>query len=173
LGKFEFTKEANRIRHFLIVDEAKNFIHRGTNFERIFSEARKYKLSLLLANQHVTQLTDEVRDAAFSNAGVLLTFNVDDDDAKLFEKRMRDVAVEDITDQEVGECIVRIHNETEFIRTELPVLPEYDPTAEIDKQMHALNAKASANWDTDEMMDTALQSARMTEYFVEVCEGVR
>jgi hypothetical protein len=169
----KFKKEAERVRHFLIVDEAKNFIHRGTNFERIFSEARKFKLSLVLANQHVTQLTEEVRDAAFSNAGVLLTFNVDDDDAKLFEKRMRDVTVEDITGQEVGECIVRIHNDTEFIKTELPKLPAFDPTAEIDKQMHALNATVSANEDTDEITVTALPSARLPEYFVDVCEGVR
>lgn len=170
-GKFK--KESERIRHFLIVDEAKNFVHRGTNFERIFSEARKYKLSLVLANQHVTQLTEEVRDAAFSNAGVLMSFNVDDDDAKLFDKRMRDVTADDITRQEIGECIVRIHNRTEFVKTELPIAPLDDFTDDIEQRMQELNEATEPVCEEPKDDSHRFFAPGLTSCFAEVCDGVR
>lgn len=45
-----------RVRHFLIVDEAVDFMHYGMSFPKLFSQARKHKLSLVLASQHVTQI---------------------------------------------------------------------------------------------------------------------
>ena len=45
-----------RNRHVLIVDEFQRFMHRAASFDQILAEARKYKLSLVVANQFVEQL---------------------------------------------------------------------------------------------------------------------
>ena len=138
-------------------------------FQKVQSEARKYKLSLILANQHITQLTDEVRDAAFSNAGILLTFNVDADDAVMFAKRMPDVSVEDITRQEVGECIVRVHHTVSYVKTQLPIVPEYDPTEDIETRMRDLNGDSVTESSEPLISKVAVPSV----YTVPVCDGVR
>ncbi len=95
-------EKEDRVRHFLIVDEAVDFMHEGMNFPKLFSQARKHKLSLVLASQHVTQMPDKVKESAFANSGVLISFNVDLDDAKLFAARMENVSIQDITRQQRG-----------------------------------------------------------------------
>ena len=110
-----------RQRHFLIVDEAVDFMHEGMNFPKLFSQARKHKLSLVLASQHVTQMPDKVKESAFANSGVLISFNVDLDDAKLFASRMHEVSTEEITSQLRGECLARIGNVPYHVTTVLPL----------------------------------------------------
>jgi hypothetical protein len=169
----QFVKEPERMRHWLVVDEAKNFMHRGMDFEKIFSEARKFKLSLVLANQNVGQMNDDVKNEAFGNAGVLVAFNVDNSDAKLFAERMPNVTVDDITMQGVGECVAKIHNEAHFVKTELPPIPEYDPTSYIEAKMQKLNQQEP---DEDKHIDDAEDNRRATDlspYSVNVVEGVR
>ena len=62
----------NQRRDFtLYVDEFQNFS--TETFSDILSEARKYHLSLIVANQFVGQLTDEVRDAVFGNVGTIIS----------------------------------------------------------------------------------------------------
>jgi hypothetical protein len=69
---------------YLYVDEFQNF---ATNaFIKILSEARKYKLNLILANQYVGQVDEEIQKAIFGNVGSLLTFVIGSQDALLFEK---------------------------------------------------------------------------------------
>jgi len=50
---------------YLYIDEFQNFATRA--FATILSEARKYRLSLIVANQFTSQLQEEVRDAIFGN----------------------------------------------------------------------------------------------------------
>ena len=50
----------------LYVDEFQNFA--TDSFATILSEARKYRLSLILANQFMTQLTDQIREAIAGKA---------------------------------------------------------------------------------------------------------
>ncbi len=169
----QFTKESERVRHWLVIDEAKNFMHRGMDLEKIFSEARKFKLSLVLANQNVGQMNEEVKNEAFGNAGVLVTFNVDHSDAKLFADRMPNVTVHDITTQGVGECIAKIHNDTHFIKTELPTIPEYDPTAYIEAKMEKLNRQEPEEEDGLDDVGEVHSAAKQSPYLVDVIEGVR
>lgn len=68
----------------LFVDEFQNFA--TESFESILSEARKYRLNLLLANQFMTQLTDKIREAILGNAGTILCGRVGVTDAELMEK---------------------------------------------------------------------------------------
>jgi hypothetical protein len=58
----------------LYVDEFQNFS--TDSFATIMSEARKYHLNLIVANQFTTQLTDEIRDAVFGNMGTVVAFRV-------------------------------------------------------------------------------------------------
>ncbi|HUC19897.1 MAG TPA: hypothetical protein VMR98_00160, partial [Candidatus Polarisedimenticolaceae bacterium] len=56
----------------LYVDEFQNFS--TESFASILSEARKYRLNIIVANQFIGQLTDEIRDAVFGNVGTMLSF---------------------------------------------------------------------------------------------------
>lgn len=73
---------------FLYVDEFQNFA--TDSFATILSEARKYKLSLILAHQYigqlVTDISTKVRDAVFGNVGTLVSFRVGAEDAEFLEK---------------------------------------------------------------------------------------
>ena len=71
--------ESERKDFFLYVDEFQNFA--TTSFIKILSEARKYRLNLILANQYTAQLPEEIQKAIFGNAGTLMSFVVGADDA--------------------------------------------------------------------------------------------
>ncbi len=79
--------EEQRRDFFLYVDEFQNFA--TDSFANILSEARKYRLSLVLAHQYIGQLmTDQstkVRDAVFGNVGTIITFRVGGADAEFLE----------------------------------------------------------------------------------------
>jgi hypothetical protein len=74
----------------LYVDEFQNFS--TDSFATILSEARKYRLNLIVANQFTTQLTDEIRDAVFGNVGSIVSFRVGSDaDADSLSKKFAPV----------------------------------------------------------------------------------
>ncbi len=77
-------KPEERKDFFLYVDEFQNFA--TDSFAKILSEARKYRLSLALANQYVAQMEETVRDAVFGNVGTLISFRVGATDASYLEK---------------------------------------------------------------------------------------
>ena len=77
--------EKKRTDFYLYVDEFQNFATDA--FATILSEARKYKLNLVMANQYVAQMPEEVRDAVFGNVGTSLCFQVGFDDAEYFSNQ--------------------------------------------------------------------------------------
>jgi len=83
------TEEKARKDFYLYVDEFQNFA--TESFQVILSEARKYHLSLTLANQYMEQLIPEVSDAIFGNVNTIITFRVGGDDAKKLEKEFTPV----------------------------------------------------------------------------------
>ena len=68
----------------LYVDEFQNFA--TDSFESILSEARKYRLNLIVANQFMTQLTDKIREALLGNVGSIICGRVGVTDAELMVK---------------------------------------------------------------------------------------
>jgi len=68
----------------LFVDEFQNFA--TDSFESILSEARKYRLNLILANQFTTQLKDSIKDAIFGNVPNKIVGRVGIDDAEILQK---------------------------------------------------------------------------------------
>lgn len=76
--------EKDRTDFCLYVDEFQNYS--TDSFADILSEARKYGLNLIVANQFTTQLTDEIRDAVFGNVGTIVSFRVGTQDAEALTK---------------------------------------------------------------------------------------
>ncbi len=76
--------EAERIDFALYVDEFQNFS--TDSFATIMSEARKYHLNLIVANQFTTQLTDEIREAVFGNMGTIVSFRVGQSDVEVLSR---------------------------------------------------------------------------------------
>ncbi len=83
--------EEKRKDFYLYVDEFQNFA--TESFVNILSEARKYRLSLVLGNQYISQLEEmtptgrstRVRDAIFGNVGTMVVFRVGAEDAEFLE----------------------------------------------------------------------------------------
>jgi hypothetical protein len=69
---------------YLYVDEFQNFA--TDSFATILSEARKYGLNLTVANQYISQMSEEVRSAVFGNVGTILCFRISPDDAPFLQK---------------------------------------------------------------------------------------
>jgi len=68
---------------FLYVDEFQNFA--TPDFAQILSEARKYRLNLIVANQFIGQMEEEVKNAIFGNVGSVLAFRVGVTDANYLQ----------------------------------------------------------------------------------------
>jgi hypothetical protein len=79
--------EDQRVDFTLYVDEFQNFA--TDSFETILSEARKYRLNLILANQFMTQLTDKIREAIIGNVGTVVSGRIGTTDAELMVKRFQ------------------------------------------------------------------------------------
>ncbi|MEP7288871.1 MAG: type IV secretion system DNA-binding domain-containing protein [Chloroflexota bacterium] len=64
---------------FLYVDEFQNFA--TELFGTVLSEGRKYGVSTVIANQYLTQLDSDIRDAIFGNVGSMMCFRLGIQDA--------------------------------------------------------------------------------------------
>jgi hypothetical protein len=88
--------EDQRSDFSLYVDEFQNFA--TDSFETILSEARKYRLNLILANQFMTQLTEKIREAIIGNVGTIISGRIGTTDAELMEKKFAPTfTAEDLT----------------------------------------------------------------------------
>ncbi len=91
--------EDQRRDFYLYVDEFQNFV--TDSFATILSEARKYKLNLIIAHQFISQLAQEkegssgldtrMRDAVFGNAGTMMCFRIGVEDAETMAKEFAPV----------------------------------------------------------------------------------
>lgn len=74
---------------FLYVDEFQNFA--TDTFADILSEARKYRLNLIVANQFIGQIGEELKNAIFGNVGTIMTFRVGVTDASFLQHEFNPV----------------------------------------------------------------------------------
>src|SRR6185437_5925958 len=74
---------ADRKDFFLYVDEFQNFA--TPDFAQILSEARKYRLNLIVAHQFIGQMEEEVKNAVFGNVGTIASFRVGVQDANYLQ----------------------------------------------------------------------------------------
>lgn len=95
----------------LYVDEFQNFA--TESFESILSEARKYRLNLILGNQFMTQLTDKIREAIIGNVGTVISGRIGITDAEILVKKFAPTFdAEDLTKMPNYQSVtsVMIHN---------------------------------------------------------------
>jgi len=78
------TKESERQPFYLYIDEFQNFA--TESFIDILAEARKYKLSLTLAHQNLSQLPEKLRASILGNCGLQAYFRISRLDAELLAK---------------------------------------------------------------------------------------
>ncbi len=80
--------EAQREPFFLYIDEFQNFV--TDSIATILSEARKYKLALILAHQYISQLAKDndtkIKDAVFGNVGTMMVARIGPEDVETLEK---------------------------------------------------------------------------------------
>lgn len=107
------TPEAERKDFFLYIDEFQNFT--TDSIAVILSEARKYRLNLIIAHQFIKQLQENIRDAAFGNVGSMLSFRIGADDAEYLKNKFEPVfSPQDLMNISNFNAYVKllIHNQT-------------------------------------------------------------
>src|SRR5665213_3895111 len=105
--------EDQRVDFSLYVDEFQNFS--TDSFATIMSEARKYHLNLIVANQFTTQLTQEIRDAVFGNMGTIVSFRIGQNDLESISKYFQPIFD--------GDDLLRIPNFNSIVRTLIGGVP--------------------------------------------------
>lgn len=111
--------------YFLYIDEVQNFI--TTSLETVFSEARKYGLSLTVANQYLEQLKDATLNAIMGNVGAMATFQCGSFDATRLSPVVKpEFNADDLMMLSQFEAIVKMRHHKQnipafSIKTSLPI----------------------------------------------------
>lgn len=115
LGRSDIPITERRQFH-IHADEAHRFLTEA--LEDLLAETRKYKVSLTLAHQYLSQFGNKKVDA-LSSVGTTIIMSVDGKDARYLTKDLRNlVQPEDLMNLTLGEAIARI--DTEILRVKLP-----------------------------------------------------
>jgi len=77
--------EEERKDFYLYIDEFQNFT--TDSIATILSEARKYRLNLIMAHQYIPQLEDNIKNAVLGNVGSMAAFRIGAEDAEFMEKQ--------------------------------------------------------------------------------------
>ncbi|MDP3957027.1 MAG: TraM recognition domain-containing protein, partial [bacterium] len=101
------TPEEERKDFYLYMDEFQNVT--TNSIAQILSEARKYRLVLIIAHQFIAQLKEEISKAVFGNVGSLVSFRVGSEDAEFLEKQFLPVfTARDLINVDNRNCFVRL-----------------------------------------------------------------
>jgi hypothetical protein len=132
--------ESERQDFCLYVDEFQNFA--TESFASIRSEARKFRLNLIVANQFMTQLTDTIREAIIGNMGTVVCGRIGVTDAELMVKKFEPVfSVTDLQNTPNHEAIIETlinGTPTQAFTMKLP-----PPMGEPDKEVQEYVKKLS------------------------------
>ncbi|MDO8619584.1 MAG: DUF87 domain-containing protein [Candidatus Daviesbacteria bacterium] len=125
--------EDQRRDFYLYVDEFQNFA--TETFAEILSEARKYRLNLIVANQFIGQIGEDLKNAVFGNVGTLIAFRVGVTDANYLQHEFTPTFAES--------DLVNIEARHVYIKTQVagePVLPfSMDTTKDLTKWKALMN----------------------------------
>ncbi len=112
-------EEKDRVPHYLYVDEFQNYV--SQSFESIMSEARKYRLGLVIAHQYTDQLKQgglwgelDLSKTIFGNIGNMFVYKVGAPDAEFLAKEFEpEFSQTDLTSTEafMGACKISINNQ--------------------------------------------------------------
>jgi CxxC-x17-CxxC domain-containing protein len=128
--------ERDRQDFYLYIDEFQNFT--TESFANILSEARKYRLNLIMAHQYIEQLGEVVQPAIFGNVGTMIVFRVGAADAEELVKEFTPVFTEeDIVNLPKYDFYIKLMIDgiasSPFSGRGLPPLTEEEKTDNTDK----------------------------------------
>lgn len=148
--------EETRRDFILYLDEFQNVT--TNSIAQILSEARKYRLVLVLAHQFIGQLKEEISKAVFGNVGSLVVFRVGPEDAEFLEKQFAPIFVaRDLVNVDNYQCFARLLMNSEL--TKPFNMKTYPPTtgnqevANALKELSRLRYGRDARIVTREIMD--------------------
>ena len=100
---------------YFYVDEFQNFA--TDTFAGILSEARKYRLSLNIAHQYISQIDTSkhggkgvnLKDAVFGNVGSMMCYKIGPDDGEVMAKQMQPVFTDqDLVNQDAFKAAIKM-----------------------------------------------------------------
>ena len=118
---------------YLYVDEFQNFA--TEDFAVILSEARKYRLNLIVANQFISQIDEEVKNAVFGNVGTMVSFRVGVPDANFLQHEYAPIFNEN--------DLVNVEKYHVYIKTIVKNEPVPAFSMSLEKDMKKINAQMS------------------------------
>ena len=141
---------SERKSFYLYVDEFQNFA--TSSFEILLSEARKYGLGLIVANQFLSQLEDSIQEALLGNVGTLLSFRLGLKDAELISKYLGgDVHVDNLLDMPKFKALIKtlLDGEVTPVFTLFcdPPFELHENKAEIEKILRAVRDRYASEKD--------------------------
>jgi hypothetical protein len=99
--------ESERKDFYLYLDEFQNVT--TNSVAQILSEARKYRLCLILAHQFIAQLKEDISKAVFGNVGSMVAFRVGPEDGEFLEKQFSPIfSANDLMNVDNYNCFARI-----------------------------------------------------------------
>ena len=126
------TAKEKRVQFYLYIDEFQNFATKS--FIDTLSEARKYKLSLILAHQNLAQLPRELLSSILANCGIQACFHVSREDAQVLAKEMLvqlyvsppgwEFNIQDMQELGSQQCFIRNTKHGGVMLIEIPDTPD-------------------------------------------------
>jgi hypothetical protein len=138
--------ESQRRDFYLYVDEFQNFA--TPDFAQILSEARKYRLNLIVANQFIGQMEEEVKNAVFGNVGTVISFRVGVTDANYLQHEFQPTFNE--------ADLINIDKFNAYIKTSVRNEPVKPFSMDLTKDMTAINASKN-----QKVADAVIQLSRL------------
>jgi len=140
--------EKERRDFYLYIDEFQNFS--TDSFANILSEARKYRLNLILAHQYIEQLSEKVKPAVFGNVGTMVVFRVGAADAEELVKEFTPTFTEeDLVNLPKYEMYLKLMIDgiasSPFSAAGLPPLREDEKTGNTQKVIEYSREKYASN----------------------------
>lgn len=144
-------REQERRDFYLFVDEFQNFA--TTSFIKILSEARKYRLNLMLANQYMAQVDEDVQKAILGNIGTMISFTAGAEDAAILHKEFSEVFSEsDLVNLSLFQIAIKLtisgQSNRPFLAHTLPL-----PVSKNQNRANAISVSRE-RWGRDKNMDT-------------------
>lgn len=152
-------REQDRRDFYLYVDEFQNFA--TTSFIKILSEARKYRLNLMLANQYMAQIPEDVQKAILGNIGTMISFTAGAEDAQILQKEFSEVFTEnDLVNLSRFQVAIKLtidgQSNRPFLANTLPL-----PVSKNQNRPKVINASRQ-RWSRKEKPQQTLQQKQYT-----------
>ncbi len=145
--------EEKRTPFFLYIDEFQNFVN--PSIETILSEARKYKLALILAHQYIDQLVKrtlwgevDLRPAVFGNIGTQMAYKIGAKDAEYLEQEFApEFSREDLVNMDRFKGVIKLAIDSQPTRPfSISVLNPYTPALNSPEKIKIIKEISRLKW---------------------------